>query len=340
MFKFSFYPSNAADEDQPTLYPDSGPKNVPATAHTARQLDPKASIDDAEITATAAGAQIAWRRGDITLLRTVLTPRACPAIPNESDLVQGVYEGGLKVWEASLDLVEYLVASSIGKAKSFASDQEINGTSSKTGKVKLHCLRSDERAPTSPDPGRPRQNGTDSSHVTRRRKQVLELGCGHGLPGIMALRQGFQVCFSDFNSEVIEQVTVPNVRLNVPDRFWDLAEYYSGDWNSLSPLLDERDGGGRFDLILTAETLYTTAVADKIIEMILRHLGRDGHALVASKRFYFGTGGSTQYFREQATLDGRLACVDVSILNDGKSNIREVLRVSWIEGRGPSEEAR
>ena len=78
----------------------------------------------------------------------------------------------------------------------------------------------------------------------------------------------------------------------------------------------------------------------QIIEMILRHLGRDGHALVASKRFYFGTGGSTQYFREQATLDGRLACVDVSILNDGKSNIREVLRVSWIEGRGPSEEAR
>lgn len=51
--------------------------------------------------------------------------------------------------------------------------------------------------------------------------------------------QGFHVCFSDFNREVIEQVTVPNVRLNVEERYWDLAEYYSGDWSSLSPLLDK-----------------------------------------------------------------------------------------------------
>lgn len=47
------------------------------------------------------------------------------------------------------------------------------------------------------------------------------------------------MCFSDFNSEVIKQVTVSNVRLNVPDHYWDRAEYYSGDWSSLSPLLDD-----------------------------------------------------------------------------------------------------
>lgn len=28
----------------------------------------------------------------------------------ESDLVSGVYEGGLKVWECSLDLVDYIYA--------------------------------------------------------------------------------------------------------------------------------------------------------------------------------------------------------------------------------------
>lgn len=53
------------------------------------------------------------------------------------------------------------------------------------------------------------------------------------------LAKGMQVCFSDFNAEVIDQVTVPNVRLNVDERHWRLAEYYSGDWGSLSPLLDE-----------------------------------------------------------------------------------------------------
>lgn len=50
---------------------------------------------------------------------------------------------------------------------------------------------------------------------------------------------GLRVCFSDFNREVIEQVTIPNVKLNVEERYWPLAEYYSGDWHSLSPLLAE-----------------------------------------------------------------------------------------------------
>lgn len=36
---------------------------------------------------------------------------ACPAAPSDSDLVPGVYEGGLKVWEASIDLVKYLASS-------------------------------------------------------------------------------------------------------------------------------------------------------------------------------------------------------------------------------------
>lgn len=52
-------------------------------------------------------------------------------------------------------------------------------------------------------------------------------------------RAGLRVCFSDFNREVLEQVTIPNVRLNVEERHWPLAEFFSGDWGSLSPLLEE-----------------------------------------------------------------------------------------------------
>jgi len=57
---------------------------------------------------------------------------------NESDLVSGVYEGGLKVWECSLDLVDFIA-----------------------------------------------QNANDF-----KGKTVLELGCGQGLPGVMAMRAG------------------------------------------------------------------------------------------------------------------------------------------------------
>lgn len=53
------------------------------------------------------------------------------------------------------------------------------------------------------------------------------------------LVEGWRVCFSDYNREVLEEVTIPNVRFNVEERSWPLADYYSGDWASLSPLLDE-----------------------------------------------------------------------------------------------------
>lgn len=70
--------------------------------------------------------------------------------------------------------------------------------------------------------------------------------------------------------------------------------------------------------------------------MVLKHLAPDGHALVASKRFYFGTGGSTQYFRDLVAAEGRLICADAVVIDTGKGNIREVLRVSWRgEAAGP-----
>ncbi len=46
-------------------------------------------------------------------------------------------------------------------------------------------------------------------------KAVLDLGCGAGLLGILALKRGARlVHFQDYNSTVIEQLTVPNVILN------------------------------------------------------------------------------------------------------------------------------
>lgn len=65
--------------------------------------------------------------------------------------------------------------------------------------------------------------------------------------------------------------------------------------------------------------------------MVSKHLAPDGQALLASKRFYFGTGGSTQYLRDLVAADGRLVCADAVVIDTGKGNIREVLRISWRE---------
>ncbi|CAB1097197.1 unnamed protein product [Ectocarpus sp. CCAP 1310/34] len=322
MFKFGFYPPSSNEEQQQEQQSAVANEDTAVTnpdQYTARRIrhrgDGGAEVQQQGLKAKQAKQQLPsrhklWRGG----LRTSLSSASflqrtatCPDVPEESDLVPGLYEGGLKVWEASLDLVEHLLSNSS------SSPMGLDGGSGEDGSV---------------------------GSGTGRPKSVLELGCGHGFPGIVALQQGVRVCFSDFNREVIEQVTIPNVRLNVEAHHWPLAEYYSGDWSSLSPLLEERDGGGLFDLILTAETLYTTAVADKVLDMVGRHLAPGGQALVASKRFYFGTGGSTQYFREaiaarcnSAAVEAsrRLVCSDAAVIDTGKGNIREVLRVSWEE---------
>lgn len=72
---------------------------------------------------------------------------AIRSILTTSDLQAGVYEGGFKLWECSLDLVKY---------------------------VELLLARGDSG------------DGTPF----RMPRKVMELGCGHGLPGIHALLRG------------------------------------------------------------------------------------------------------------------------------------------------------
>lgn len=79
-----------------------------------------------------------------------------------TDVIHGVYEGGLKLWECSDDLLQYL----------------------------------------SQDVGQ-------EEFVGRR---VIDLGCGHGHPGIWCVSRGSALtCFQDLNTDALRQATVPNV---------------------------------------------------------------------------------------------------------------------------------
>lgn len=103
---------------------------------------------------------------------------------------------------------------------------------------------------------------------------VLELGCGHGLPGIYALQQGAtRVMFSDYNKEVLELTTCPNVLRNVQgdEQLFKRAEFYAGAWTSMSQYMEHVELQApeqmQFDLILTAETIYTEAVAVELYQV-------------------------------------------------------------------------
>jgi hypothetical protein len=91
----------------------------------------------------------------------------------------------------------------------------------------------------------------------RRESDVVLLGAAH-------------VLFSDYNREVIELATIPNVIKNVPYYAeTSLVTFYSGDWALVSTHIQKAHSSNmKYDLILTAETLYTEAVSEELFQVL------------------------------------------------------------------------
>lgn len=186
-----------------------------------------------------------------------------------SDLITGVYEGGLKIWECTYDLLEYI----------------------------------------------------DDEGETFTGKRVLDLGCGAGLLGILALKRGaIKVDFQDYNSTVIEQLTVPNVFLNCEDddeteeqnssppskrkalnasqKLLDRCGFFSGDWNSFLTLMQNKTSSPKYDIIFTSETIYNTDYYSSLHSVFCGLLAEDGIVYLATKSHYFGVGGGLLLFEK------------------------------------------
>ncbi|XP_061644920.1 histidine protein methyltransferase 1 homolog [Phyllopteryx taeniolatus] len=195
-----------------------------------------------------------------------------------SDLISGVYEGGLKVWECTYDLLEVI----------------------------------------------------EREGETFGGKAVLDLGCGAGLLGILSLKRGARkVHFQDYNSTVIEQLTVSNVILNCQDDDSDddddgkrkgkgttdkeeeckmkpkhnrrdmllpRCQFFSGDWRTFLTLTSSQDSPLKYDIIMTSETIYNTAYYPALHDTLHKLLASDGHVYMATKTHYFGVGGGLHLF--------------------------------------------
>jgi len=266
-----------------------------------------------------------------------------------TDLISGVYEGGLKVWECSIDLCRFLT-------------QIIDGNL--MGEPDLDAVH--KAVNRSLQPG----------------GSTMELGCGHGLPGCLILRENIRrslnninnndknqqhkdnssiVLFADFNDFVIHDATIPNAQVNVSglmsnngvaldecliaQALFERTIFAGGDWMGLSHKISNgnlppsiSDNDNRFDLILASETTYTPESCRDTAFLMLRHLKVDvGVGLVATKRFYFGVGGGSDLFIEAceklcltdeppySTL--RLYVRTVQSFDTGNANIRDLLEV-------------
>ncbi len=110
----------------------------------------------------------------------------------------------------------------------------------------------------------------DLALMEGRGRSLLELGCGLGLPAIVAAHSGFSASASDYEADALEGVR------------------YNADRNAVGSLsvrlLDWRqppDDLEAFDVVVAADVLYEKHHAVALAGMIARTLAVEGTALVA-----------------------------------------------------------
>ncbi len=196
-------------------------------------------------------------------------------IPENTDLVKGIYEGGIKIWECSIDLLNFL--------PSIYENINLNNVN------------------------------------------ILELGCGHGLPGIYLLLKGGNVTFQDFNKEVLDIITKGYLN-QLKEKFnldlFNKSSFENGDWGNFK-------SDKKYNIIISCDTLYNTDNYEKIYNILKNYLSKNGKALFATKKFYFGVGGSSSEFMYFIREKGEFEVNKIKEINDGISNLRLIVEIKW-----------
>ncbi|KAI5477200.1 calcium-transporting ATPase [Pseudohyphozyma bogoriensis] len=222
-------------------------------------------------------------------------------VDEDSDLVKNVYEGGLKTWECSLDLVDCLDGLGYGQT---GETELVRGKSV----LELGC-------------------GTalpSCSVFSRLIGEILRAPTEEGAPTPKKTR----VYLQDYNKQVLSLITLPNILLayaqhlaSSPETGFDLPpgdvevnpefldsfesmlkrenielKFFEGDWSGMKVDVDDR-----FDLVLTSETIYSIPSLPPLLNLLNSAcIPETTTCLVACKRIYFGVGGGEHEFRRRA----------------------------------------
>ena len=132
--------------------------------------------------------------------------------------------------------------------------------------------------------------------------RVLELGCGLGLPSVVAARGGANVLATDGSTDAVA-FTAHALALNELE-----ATVAQADWGHDAEALVER---GPFDLVLAADILYTVANSDAALRILPRLLEPNGEIWLADPdraggRRFLAAARASFYLRTREVGDVRL----------------------------------
>ncbi|KAJ3320618.1 Histidine protein methyltransferase 1 [Boothiomyces sp. JEL0866] len=185
------------------------------------------------------------------------------SIQQSSDLIAGEYEGGIKTWECSLDLLEYLENNTeLVKGKKVI---ELGCGSALPG---IFCLEAGARFVSFQD----------------YNENVIRLVT---VPNVVLNTTHVQTEFDGFGCFEHE--------MNLECPALDRVDFYAGDWANLHFIAE------KYDVILTSETIYEAESIPSLLELIKQLLAPNGAAFVAAKHNYFGCTGSIAIFKQACT---------------------------------------
>ncbi len=213
------------------------------------------------------------------------------ALSEKSDLLSGVYEGGVKTWECSLDLLEYLSSLDLSKALVL----EIGCGSALPG---IHCLKA----------------GAERVDFSDYNQNVLTLVT---IPNVL-LNVSSETASVDEDGTLEATLDMKDMNLN------GKARYFAGDWASLPPLLHKE-----YNVILTSETIYNKDYHSRLLDLIESTLSKNGICYIAAKHTYFGCSGTLFDFIALVKSRGKMRAETIKVFAQ-QGIRREIVSLSWI----------
>ncbi|XP_053893988.1 histidine protein methyltransferase 1 homolog [Malaclemys terrapin pileata] len=210
------------------------------------------------------------------------------SISSHSDLITGIYEGGLKIWECTFDLMDYL---------SEAEMQFINKTvldlGCGAGLLGIFALK---------------RNAKKVHFQDYNRTMIDEIT----LPNVVAN------CTDGGDDGISEPPSKKHKKADFTPALMSKCRFFSGEWAEFSQLLlSGNKPFPKYDLILTSETIYNPDYYSALHDTISKLLDENGRVYLASKAHYFGVGGGVHIFEKFIEERNVFRTRTVTVIDEG-----------------------
>lgn len=187
------------------------------------------------------------------------------SITSNSDLISGVYEGGMKIWECTFDLIRYFEDEDV-----HFEDKRVLDLGCGAGLLGIFSLRRKAEEVHFQD-----YNGTVIEEIT--------------IPNALVNCDG-----DDSTKEGDKKPSGKRIRKSDAETgLLSKCRFFSGEWSSFTQLMQNQV---KYDVILTSETVYNPSYYSALHHVFQNLLAKDGTVYLASKSHYFGVGGGVHLF--------------------------------------------